>query len=318
MDYGIKCEPKRLDAEDWHAAYGDLPRLAREVRAHGVTFIEFRWDEDTPEPLMLQAARQAADAGLWVSIHPYLWHLGPEAFREPTHAAGLRQVFDLAEAASAVSGRDVPLVFHPGHVNCDPHRVPYDEAVAHAHEFFAWAAEEVRVRRPHVRIQSETQLPFTPGEEPRHRLGDTWAECLSLIEGTPLGVCWDFGHTFWSASLGKHPAAPPPEFLRRVRHVHAHDVIERGGTLVDHQPLGTGLAPWRENCRRLASVGFSGGILFEVDIMPFGGYVGLTEMLRSVTSEINAIFTHTSAGGRYTQRGTRGSGWPQGSAGAAL
>jgi sugar phosphate isomerase/epimerase len=289
MDYGIKCEPKRLAGEDWRAAYGDLPALAHEVRAHGASFIELRWDEDTPAPLMLDVARQAAEAGLWVSVHPYLWMLGPEAFEESTHAAGLRAVINLAEDISQITGHDVPLIFHAGHVHMDPHHVPYDDAMRRAREFFAWAAAETK-GWPQVRVVSETQLPIPPGESLRRRLGDTYAEVLQTVEGTPLGLCWDFGHTFLGSEYGKHTAAPPPEFLRRVRHVHAHDVIRSGPALVDHQVLGTGIAPWRENCRRLAGAGFAGGILLEVDIMPLGGPAGLAAMLDFATAEIDAAF----------------------------
>jgi sugar phosphate isomerase/epimerase len=292
MDYGIKCEPHRLAAEDWQAAYGDLPALARLARAQGASFIELRWDEKTQPHQIQEAARQAAGEGLWVSIHPYLWHLGPETFQESTHGSALRQVLDLAEEVSGVTRHDVPLTIHAGHVHMPPHNAAYVDALEGACAFFAWATRETQ-SRPHVRVVSETQLPTNPAEPLRRRIGDTWAECLRTVEGTPLGVCWDFGHTFIGARQSKHAPVPPPEFLRQVRHVHAHDVIERAGELVDHQPLGTGIAPWRENCRALASVGYRGGILFEIDIMTLGGPSGLDAMLDFATAEIDAIFART-------------------------
>jgi sugar phosphate isomerase/epimerase len=296
MDYGIKCDPKRFGDEDWRGAFGDLPALAGEVRAAGAAFIELKWEEDTDPQAVLLAARQAAEAGLWASVHPYLWNLGPEAFQESTHAAGLRQVIDLAEAVSQITGHDVPLIFHAAHVHMPPHHVPYDEALRRAIVFFAWAAAESR-SRPHVRIVSETQLPVWPEEPLRRRIGDTWSEVLQTVAGTPLGVCWDFGHTFLGAQYGKHAAVPPAEFLQRVRHVHAHDVIREGDRLNDHQPLGTGLAPWRENFRRLASAGYTGGILLEMDLVPFGSAAGAAAMLRQVLPEINAIFAAARPGG---------------------
>ena len=71
-------------------------------------------------------------------------------------------------------------------------------------------------------------------------------------------------------------------------------MIEQGGRLDDHQPLGTGIAPWRENLTLLASAGYRGGILFEINVMSFGGPAGLAAMLRSVTREIDGIFTRVS------------------------
>ena len=125
-------------------AYGDLPALAREVPPLRRPFHGVRWDEDVPTPLMLQSARHAADAGLWVSIHPYLWNLGPGGVPGIDAPAGLRQIIDLAEAVSEMTGHDVPLIFHAGHVHMPPHHVAHAEALDRAQAFFAWAAAETR------------------------------------------------------------------------------------------------------------------------------------------------------------------------------
>jgi sugar phosphate isomerase/epimerase len=290
MDYGIKIEPKRMAADDWRSAFGSIPPLARAARSAGAAFIELRWDETTPSDLLLSAACQIAAEGLWVSVHPYLWNLGLEAFTEPTHAAGLAAVFDLAEEVSGITGHVVPLIFHGGHVRMTPHDVEYSMAMARSREYFAWAATELRIR-PHVMAVSEAQLPFAPGEELRHRIGQTYEECIETVRGTGLGLCWDFGHTYLGARFGRHATEPPPEFLRLVRHVHAHDVIEKdGGVLDDHRPLGTGIAPWRENLRRLAAVNYRGGILLEIDLVPFGSADAVAAMLRRVLAEMDAQF----------------------------
>ena len=232
--------------------------------------------------------RNVAAAGLWCSIHPYLnFALAPEIF---TAAAGpgLRDILRMADAAAALTGHDVPLVLHGGHANCGHHDTPPEAARACARSFFCWLDAETRAAFPRVRVVCETAMPWPPKDAPRLRLGDTYAECLSLVEGTALGICWDMGHSYQSVQYGRNPALPPPEFLRRVTHVHAHDVTPTDGGWADHRALGSVIAPWRDYLRVLGAAGFAGSILFELDITSFGGFDGAVAMVRRAVSESRA------------------------------
>lgn len=290
MDLGIKCEPLKAARDDWRRLYGSLADVARAARGAGAAFAEINWDEVLPPDRVLETARPLADAGLWVSVHPYhSGALAPEIFSDAARP-GLLRLLETGESVSAISGRDVPMIFHGGRALAEPHHVPFDEAMVRAAHFFSWADAEIANHFPHVRLLAETQLPHLPEERPRIRLGDTWEDCLRLVDGTRARICWDFGHAFQSVELGRHAAEPPPEFLRRVGHVHAHDVILRDGRFHDHQPLGAGIAPWRENLRRLAGVGFEGGVLLEFDLMLLGGPDGLASMLRFARTEADAAW----------------------------
>jgi len=291
MDYGLKYSLAETSADDWRALYEDPARFFAAVRACGVTFAEISWTESDDSDAVLRAASLLRSAGLWASVHSYRDRaLAPEAFDADAPAPILREILGTAEAVADLAGHDVPLIFHAGRALDEPHHRPLDQAMASARAFVACADAETGRSFPHVRCLIETQLPFGPHEAPRVRLGDTYADCLALVAGTGVGVCWDFGHSFLAWRRGKHGETLPEALLRRVGHVHAHDVVETDGSFEDHRLLGTGLVPWRGHFRRLAAVGFSGPILFEIGVVPFGGYGPLADWLRAVIAEIESIF----------------------------
>jgi len=90
------------------------------------------------------------------------------------------------------------------------------------------------------------------GTEHRHLIDVSKALAVSRV-----GICWDMGH---DVRLGfTHP--PEEEFLRRVIHVHVHDLNAKG---VDHHPLLYGRVPYRSWLPLLVQRGFAGCITLEV------------------------------------------------------
>ena len=68
-----------------------------------------------------------------------------------------------------------------------------------------------------------------------------------------------------------YPLEPTDEFLKRVRHVHLHDVQGRE----DHHPLSDGEVPYRKHLVRLRDAGFNGDINLELplrNILRYGPY----------------------------------------------
>jgi sugar phosphate isomerase/epimerase len=297
MDYGIKHDPMAAGRGDWRDIFTDLARFFAEVRRFGATFIEMPCGEDWDLGLLVDHAKQAARAGLWASVHPYYGDdLAPEIFQAEKAGPGLRRLFEAVQTIGDITGHAVPVVFHGGHANCPPHHVPLDEALARARDYFAWADLTVRQSFPRGQVLCETAFPFPDAEWPRTRLGDNYADCLILVHGSGARTCWDFGHMYFAAHFGRTPWTPPPEFLRRVGHVHCHDVIRSADGLHDHQPPGTGIAPWRENLKLLAGAGFTGGVLFEIDLVGLGGYVQLEGMLRSAIRDSETAFGKAPGG----------------------
>ena len=65
-----------------------------------------------------------------------------------------------------------------------------------------------------------------------------------------LGTCLDAGHVLLRGeSFDEHLEALGP----RIRELHVHDIVERNGSQLDHQPLGSGIVPLEELQRLAAS-----------------------------------------------------------------
>jgi len=290
VKYGVKINPKEMGDSSWREALGDPARFLGRLREYGVGFVEFTWTEDMNYSAIATIGRRAWQEGLSSSIHPYLYgDLAVEVF-DARSAQGLAGIFELAEALGASSGVCVPLVFHGGRADCDPHNRTLEQATAAAREFFRWADRATKQTYPNVRVFCETQMPVFPEDGAWTRVGDTYATCLELVEATDVEVCWDFGHGFGSFLLGKHGEFPGQEFLARVGHVHAHDTVMTESGAYDHRPLGKGFCPWRRYFQLLAEQGFAGNILFEVALKRPDGYHGLRAMLDYSIGEVEAIF----------------------------
>jgi len=292
MDYGIRVGAEQRWDADLRPRFGELPAFLDGMRALGVRFVEFGTDEDPPRDNLIAYAHACAGAGLRVSLHPYLRRFGPEAFGAGVWPDDLRPFLRLADELGEIAGGPAPLVFHGGMADYKPHYVGLATATANARAFLAWAEEEVRAACPRVRLFCETQLPAEP-DDAFVRVGYTYERCMGLVEGTDIGVCWDFGHAFRSVLLGHHAPMPPAEFLRRVGHVHAHDTIphpEKPARTIDHRALGTGICPWRDYARLLAEAGYAGGILFELPVERYESHEELAEMVRFSVGELDGIF----------------------------
>jgi len=292
MDYGIKPKPSDILQPWWIETLGDAATLMSRAKRSGAAFVEFVYEESMSPDELMALGEQAVAAGLGCSVHPYLFgEMAAEVFdssRADAHEPMLQAVGELSQR----SPESVTLVYHGGRAECKPHNVPLAEAMAAAEAFFAWIGARVADEWPNVRVFCETQLPVEPSEG-FHRVGDTYETCMDLVAGAGVGLCWDFGHTLAAHRLGKHAAFPPAEFLAAVGHVHAHDTADVEGRPQDHQLLGTGYAPWRENFRLLAEAGFDGRVLLEVGLWTHEGYDALKRMLDYASAEIDPIFNAT-------------------------
>ena len=299
MDYGIKHDPTVAGRDNWRAMFTDLARFFAEARRFGATFVEMPCGEDWDLGLLVEHARQAARAGLWASVHPYYGDdLAPEIFQAEKAGPGLRRLFEAVQAIGDITGHAVPVVFHGGHAHHPPHDVHLDEAMARARDHFAWADRTARQDFPRAQVLCETALPYADADWPRTRLGDSYAGCLRLIDGSGARTCWDFGHTYFAAHYRRTTWEPPPEFLRQVGHVHCHDVVRKADGLHDHQPPGTGIGTWRENLKLLAAEGYAGAILFEIDLVGLGGYAQLEGMLKTGIGGAETAFGKEAGHGR--------------------
>jgi sugar phosphate isomerase/epimerase len=268
VSYGVRADPATVTRADWVARFGRPGQFFSRIRQLGIGFVEFRYGQEHGLQLLEDVGAIACGAGLCCSIHPYPeGSLAPEVFGEAESPTAVRAILQVAQRLAVRSGDFVSVVFHGGVAACEPHHRPRKQALTAGNAFFRWAERETRRALAGVRVLAETQMPHDAGDRGLVRLGDTWQSCLELLEGTCLGICWDFGHTFWAARLGKHAQRPPARFVRRVEHVHAHDaILPAGGGILDHRPLGTGVCPWRRYGRLLSANAFAGRVLFELEL----------------------------------------------------
>jgi sugar phosphate isomerase/epimerase len=114
----------------------------------------------------------------------------------------------------------------------------------------------------------------------RQRVGTEYDELLHVAREADIDVCWDLGHAFMNARRFGTPLDPPPAFLRRVGHVHCHDVREE-----DHEPLIHDTVPWRRQLEDLLDAGFDGTVILEVTpkrLLPAGGLSALERSLAAL------------------------------------
>jgi sugar phosphate isomerase/epimerase len=292
MYYGLKLSwPQIAGAAEWRRLIGEPEAFAGRLRECGLSFLELPLSETSDYDAGLKLAERLKRYDLFLSFHPYYdAELATEIFDPEQSAAGLQALFTFANDVAAITGVTTPLIFHGGQADKEPHRIGLAEATRNAKSFFHWAGQRTQNAFPRVRILCETQMLFALENAGPVRVGDTYETCLDLVEGTTHRVCWDFGHTFRGGVLGKHAATPPPEFLARVGHVHAHETIRRDGELHDHHPLGRGICPWQRYLGLLAETGYNGTILFEIMLETFASAAELFENLRFATHEVAAIF----------------------------
>lgn len=293
IPYGLKFPTDWNTQENWASLCVDAERLPDRLKEWGVGFVEIPIGEDTPAEDLLATARTFAQAGLRISVHPYVKNrLAPEAFDPDRNGPDLLKLLQAVDALADVTGRTVPMVFHGGLANLDPHDMPRDTALANAKTYVHWMGEQVDAEGLRLMPLCETQVPFGRKDRMHVRLGDTWETCMELVEGTEVGICWDLGHSYISAAYGYHAAYPPEAFLDRVRHVHAHDVKRLGETrdFLDHCALGKGEAPWGEYFHLLADRGFDGWVLFELDLAEFGSLDDIEAMFKDSARRTTRAF----------------------------
>jgi sugar phosphate isomerase/epimerase len=107
-------------------------------------------------------------------------------------------------------------------------------------------------------------LELLPREPDKYKIGQVAADLMEALRrvGSPrLALCWDLGHVARNALLGDD-APLPRGFLRRLHHVHVHDVDAEG---VDHYPLIYGNVPLARCFRQLKRAGFSGAVVLELN-----------------------------------------------------
>ncbi len=281
MLIGLKLDIGFAEDEVCRRLYGDREVLPY-IRKLGFEAVETPVGPETqPEALRAHIAR-CVEAGLKVSLHPY----SEGSIFNPAYfsSASDNPCRKLHERFLAAAGEITRLQHYPTVVNIhgaagastDARQDLLSQSIA----FFSWAAEWCRRNAPEVGVTVELQISPN-ADEPRQRIGDTYAELREIATRSGVRVCWDFGHAYWNTFRYGWPLYPPDALLPHIGHVHCHDVrhYDNGGE--DHQPLVYGTVPWRDFIKLLVEHGFDGRIILEVPPTEFPKADGLASLVAS-------------------------------------
>jgi len=251
-----------------HITDFDQANLVRSLVGRGFSLIELGGDLGTLLPHTFQPAsieRLCAakiQLGLSYTIHLPLWSVEPSTLLKPVRDGSVQAIVD-----------------------CIRETQPLEPEMYVLHATGALAAEFYRMRIPDLarllllkqfqnaakdslqRILSETNLPG-------RKLAIETIEfpfdlTLEMAGDLDLSICFDTGHVLagFSGPIDLYDALEL--CLPRLGEVHLHDAPWQGpdnkiGYGKDHQPLGSGDLDVARFLNRLASAGFDGPVIFEL------------------------------------------------------
>ena len=265
MLIGLKLEIGFSQDENYRRLYGqrDILPFLREL---GVEVAETPVGPETRPDALREHVARCVGVGMQVTMHPYSEGsvFNPAYFSDSSdNPCRLLHERFLSQAAEAAQRQQAPTLVNV-HGAAGPSAVSRRHLVERSVAFFAWARDWCRRHAPEVAVAVELQLrPET--HEARHRIGDRYDELLEVATQCDVPACWDFGHAYWNTHNHGCPIHPPEILLRRIGHVHCHDV--HGGC--DHQPLIHDVVTWRDFLKRLIDHGYDERIILEVPTFAF-------------------------------------------------
>jgi sugar phosphate isomerase/epimerase len=286
MTIGVKLDIGFQRDESCRKLFGNRNVLAY-IPKLGVRAVETAVDLDTDFAALATHIRLCTKAGVRVSLHPYT----EGTVCNPAHFSKLdpycrqfhTRVFITAEEAAVRQGRKAVVNIHgaAGVVGSDRRALVEDSV-----RFFKWSREWCAENAPHVAVVVELQ--FRPhANETIQRIGDNYEELIEITQRAGVGACLDLGHAYMNASRFGSPLEPPAELLKRVGHVHCHDVDH-----IDHRPLVHGRVPYEKLLLMAIEHGFDGTVVLEVpseNYVESGGFNTLVQSIEKLKT-ISAAF----------------------------
>ena len=247
MKFGFALHPKWL-------GNGTREEFLTPLKEQGMTALEFTLHPGTEEWESMSAlAEECAFVGYPCHFHaPY--HQPP--FTLAGFASDKRDeiqkmyapALELVERLAGENFSEPSLIIHGATA-----KAPREELRRDTEAFLTWVLGATS--RAQLMLEN---LPPKPGFT---RTGESREEVLEIVHqfNEPrLKMCWDLGHDY----LLGYTELPNADFLRAVRHVHIHDINDKRE---DHFPLVYGNVPWQDDLRALASVGFNGTVIMEIN-----------------------------------------------------
>ena len=301
MQIGTKLERDYLGLEEVRDAFGGEDPLAV-IKGLGMEFVEWPLTPAFDEEEAWALAEACLRHGLRVNLHPYLKGESDTANFEDCEGNGCRTLLHrylaFADRVSAAQGHTCVMNLHPPSSLYAQAEIPASHRrrilVLRSLYFHQWLDELLAREGWDVQVTSELQLAADPGED-FVRLGDHYRELLYCLGGVKrIGICWDMGHSTINHTRyrnERYPLDPPEEFVRRVRHVHLHDVQGRE----DHHPLSDGDVPYRKFLSFIRDAGFQGDINLELPLRKISLHGAYREVMADNVSRVQQAWAGEGA-----------------------
>ena len=278
---GQKLNVEDLVRIEWQKKYAEPGLLGSMLKECGITFVDLNITAQTDETVILRLAEMFADIGLFISLDLKYSRFSPESF-DSHWALFLAERLRIAQAVANITKVPVPYVLHCGFGNSLGVEKKQVELITGGKEFFAWVDKMIVEQNGDVVALCETWDINADLEKQQ----EYWQNCLTLIEETNLGICWDFLHSWFVSTRIGQQRFPGEDFLARVDHVHACDAHVNGSGQIDYLPLTDGAVPWREYSSLLARHDYDSTIVLKVDP---GYYRGLYTFLKGVSDGVSKL-----------------------------
>jgi sugar phosphate isomerase/epimerase len=278
----------------WQKVFSGIDDPLQKIAGLGLKTVEFSLKPGFKEKEMQFLLDRCLKHGLGMNLHPYTGgEHNPACFEDKSGNVARetgRCFLEIAHRAGRIQGRRTGLILH-GASTADIQELPRLRKeksffLKRTNHFFKWLEAYAQEKELKVLIVSELQLTPSP-EEDFFRIGDSYREVLESIGGTELGLCWDTGHAYFTHLRKGLSLLPPEGFVRKVRHVHLHDV--RAGE--DHQPLSAGTIPLRKYLMLLRQFKFSGDITLEFSPRAIASYGSFEEVIEDSLKRVKEALT---------------------------
>jgi sugar phosphate isomerase/epimerase len=238
------------------AALGRADEGLKTLRGENVGCVELSlFNETTPGNRITEAVRSVWNAGLRVSLHPFLPPtLDGEKLesRYPWIESVLRGMPDFQDT--------IVLTVH--------------SLASEQGDMIEYRNRTVQVLKSAVNGVTQGHLPIRFALELNRAKGkvDPCTSFMGVLDicrdigDSVVGICWDWGHAQANVLTNAACSTPPEEFLQKVIHNHVHDLGPGGST---HWPLISGIVPIDRNLSALKSIRFLGCLVLELNPTKF-------------------------------------------------
>lgn len=233
------------------------------LKLQGVESIELRsLNSGTAPERAVEAARRIEDVGMHWTVHGSLPSPDGPAFLD----ASVKALGHQSHLAS--SGKHILITVHAHRSKTLSITEMAEHTVKTIHHLIEQAESEGLSLHWAIELCRFKDV-MDPGANPR-----TLLELVERIARPEVGICLDIGHSHSNILKGFHDFAFSEAFLKRVVHMHVHDVGPEDQT---HFPLTCQNLPLDDYCRLLVRNGYRGIMNLELSPAKFTGLIGLQE-----------------------------------------